>query len=98
MGDVPRRLRGASVSRLGFCAYAFPVPAFAVCPTRIELSDPPGLRGELPPQRRRFVLDCQGIGYSGAEVARLSGVTTSSVNRLAVSEELPTFRKYINTL
>jgi hypothetical protein len=39
-----------------------------------------------------------GMGYSGAEVARFVGVTTSAVNRLAVSEELPGFRKYLNAL
>ena len=31
----------------------------------------------------------QGMGHSGAGVARFLGVTTSSVNRLAASEELP---------
>jgi len=29
------------------------------------------------------------IGYSGAEVARFPGVTTSAVNRSANSEEIP---------
>ncbi len=38
------------------------------------------------------------MGDSGTEVARFLGVTTSSVNRLAVTEELPTFRKYMKTL
>jgi predicted transcriptional regulator len=38
------------------------------------------------------------MGYSGAEVARFLGVTTSAVNRLAVSEELPEFRKYLKAL
>ena len=38
----------------------------------------------------------KGMGYSGAEVARFLGVTTSSVNRLAVSEELPELPKYLN--
>ena len=49
---------------------------------------------------RRFF--CQvavkGLGYSGAEVARFLGVTTSSVNRLAVSPELPEVRKYLKAL
>jgi len=31
----------------------------------------------------------RGMGYSGAEVARFLGVTTSAVNRLASQEELP---------
>jgi hypothetical protein len=34
------------------------------------------------------------MGYPGAEVARFLGVTTSSVNRLAVSEELSNLPKY----
>ncbi len=37
----------------------------------------------------------RGMGHSGAEVARYLGVTTSSVNRLAVSEELPGLAKYL---
>jgi len=36
------------------------------------------------------------MGYPGAEVARFLGVTTSSVNRLAASEETPDLRKYLN--
>jgi hypothetical protein len=36
------------------------------------------------------------MGYSGAEVARFLGVSTSSVNRLAVSEEEGALRKYLN--
>jgi hypothetical protein len=39
-----------------------------------------------------------GMGYAGAEVARFLGVTTSSVNRLAVSAELPEVRQYQNAL
>lgn len=35
------------------------------------------------------------MGYPGAEVARFLGVTTSSVNRLAVSEEAITLKKYL---
>jgi hypothetical protein len=35
------------------------------------------------------------MGYSGAEVARFLGVSTSSVNRLAVSEEEGALRKYL---
>jgi len=38
------------------------------------------------------------MGHSGAEVARFLGATTSSVNRLAVSERLPEVRKYLNAL
>jgi putative transposase len=35
------------------------------------------------------------MGYPGAEVARFLGVTTSSVNRLAVSEEVAHLTKYL---
>jgi hypothetical protein len=35
------------------------------------------------------------MGYPGAEVARFLGVTTSSVNRLAVSEEASNLTKYL---
>jgi len=42
---------------------------------------------------------CQGavkkMGYSGADVARFLGITTSAVNRLAASEELPEIEKYL---
>jgi len=34
------------------------------------------------------------MGYSGADVARFLGVTTSAVNRLAVSEKLMDIEKY----
>ena len=40
----------------------------------------------------------KSLGYSGAEVARFLGVTTSSVNRLAVSDELPESTRYRKTL
>ena len=47
--------------------------------------------------RRTFCQLAVGkMGYPGAEVARFLGVTTSSVNRLAASEETPGLRKYIN--
>lgn len=46
--------------------------------------------------RRLFCqLAVKMMGYSGAEVARFLGVTTSAVNRLAVSEELLDVRKYM---
>jgi len=49
--------------------------------------------------RRLFCqLAVRGMGYSGAEVARFLGVTTSAVNRLAVSEELPEVGKYPKAL
>ena len=34
--------------------------------------------------------------YSGADVARFLGISTSAVNRLAVSDELSEVAKYIN--
>ena len=34
------------------------------------------------------------LGYSGAEVARYLDITTSAVNRLATSEELPDLVRY----
>ena len=40
----------------------------------------------------------KGLGYSGAGVARFLGVTTSSVNRLAVSAELPEVKRYLKAL
>ncbi len=58
-----------------------------------------GRRKDVVRARRVFCqVAVRGMGYSGAEVARFLGVTTSSVNRLAVSEELPEVRKYVNAL
>jgi len=59
-----------------------------------------GLRRRRVVQVRRLFcqLAVKGMGYSGAEVARFLGVTTSSVNRLAAPEELPEFRKCLNAL
>jgi putative transposase len=37
------------------------------------------------------------MGYPGAEVARFLGVTTSSVNRLAVSKEVANLKKYLKS-
>src|SRR4030067_374422 len=46
--------------------------------------------------RRLFCqLAVRRMGYPGAEVARFLGVTTSSVNRLAVSEEVVNLKKYL---
>jgi len=59
-----------------------------------------GLRTRRVVQARR--LFCQvavrGMGYSGAAVARFLGITTSAVNRLVASEELPQTGKYLNAL
>ncbi len=51
---------------------------------------------EMVRARRLFCqLAIGGMGYPGAEVARFLGVTTSSVNRLAVSEEVVNLKKYL---
>lgn len=59
-----------------------------------------GIRRRAVVRARR--LFCQvavrGMGYAGAEVARFLGVTTSAVNRLAVSAELPGVKKYLKAL
>ena len=59
-----------------------------------------GLRSRRVVQARR--LFCQiavrGMGYSGAAVARFLGITTSAVNRLAASKNLPKTGKYLNAL
>jgi len=38
------------------------------------------------------------MGYSGAAAARFLGVTTSAVNRLAASGDLPQTRTYLKAL
>jgi len=54
---------------------------------------------EVVKARRLFChLAVQGMGYLGAAVARCLGVTTSAVNRLAVSPELPEVKKYLKAL
>jgi putative transposase len=51
---------------------------------------------EVVRARRMFCQLAIGkMGYPGAEVARYLGVTTSSVNRLAVSEEVGNLTKYL---
>jgi hypothetical protein len=51
---------------------------------------------EVVRARRLFCQLAVGrMGYPGAEVARFLGVTTSSVNRLAVSEEVTNLKKYL---
>ncbi len=37
----------------------------------------------------------KGMGYSGSDVASFLGITTSAVNRLAVSDELPEIESYL---
>ena len=49
--------------------------------------------------RRLFCqLAVTGMGYAGAGVARFLGVTTSAVNRLAASEEVPEVKRYLRAL
>jgi REP element-mobilizing transposase RayT len=52
-------------------------------------------RGVVRARRLICQLAVGRMGYSGAEVARYLGVTTSAVNRLAVSEEANNLTKYL---
>jgi len=52
-------------------------------------------RGVVRARRLFCQLAVRRMGYPGAEVARFLGVTTSSVNRLAVSEEVVNLKKYL---
>lgn len=55
-------------------------------------------RGVVRARRLVFQAAKREMGYSGAEMARFLGVTTSSVNRVTVAERLPKVRKYLNAL
>jgi len=56
-------------------------------------------RMEVVRSRKIFCqLAVKKLGYSGAEVARHLGVTTSAVNRMANAEDLPKVRQYIKLL
>ncbi len=53
-------------------------------------------RMEVARSRKIFCqLAVKKLGYSGAEVARYLGITTSAVNRMANAEDLPKVRQYI---
>ena len=52
-------------------------------------------RGVVKARRLSCQLAVRRMGYSGAELARYLGVTTSAVNRLALSEELVDLGKYL---
>jgi hypothetical protein len=52
-------------------------------------------RGVVRARRLFCQLAIGRMGYPGAEVARFLGVTTSSVNRLAVSEEVANLNEYL---
>jgi putative transposase len=56
-----------------------------------------GLRKRQVVKSRRIFcqIAVKKMGYSGADVARFLGITTSAVNRLAVSDELPEVEKYL---
>jgi predicted transcriptional regulator len=55
-----------------------------------------GLRKRKMVKSRRIFsqIAVKKMGYSGADVARFLGITTSAVNRLAVSDEVPEVEKY----
>jgi hypothetical protein len=50
------------------------------------------------PRRLFCQVAVRGLGYPGAAVARLLGETTSAVNHLAVSEELPESKRFLKAL
>ena len=56
-----------------------------------------GSRKKAVVQSRRIFsqIAVRKMGYSGADVARFLGITTSAVNRLAISDELPEEEKYL---
>jgi REP-associated tyrosine transposase len=56
-----------------------------------------GLRKSRVVKARRMFcqIAVKRMGYSGADVARFLGITTSAVNRLAVSDQLPEIEKYL---
>ena len=54
-----------------------------------------GLGAPLQAPHLHVVEGIRGMGYSGAAVARFLGVTTSAVNRLAASDDLPQTRTYL---
>lgn len=62
---------------------------------KVELGSGSRKRRVVKARRLFCQIAVKKMGYSGAEVARFVGVTTSAVNRLAVSEELPDLTKYI---
>ena len=64
----------------------------------VEISDLcSGIRKKDVVRSRRIFcqLSVKRMGYSGAEIARFLGITTSGVNRLAASEELQDLEKYL---
>ena len=78
-----------------------PVPDWVTCVCAGEGIDESELRSGLRKSqvvkaRRIFSqIALEKMGYSGADVARFFGITTSAVNRLAVSDELPEVERYL---
>ena len=52
-------------------------------------------RGVVKSRRLFCQIAVKRMGYSGADVARFLGITTSAVNRLAVSDELQEMEEYL---
>ena len=64
----------------------------------VEISDLcSGTRKKVVVRSRRIFchLAVKRMGYSGAEIARFLGITTSAVNRLAASDDLPDLERYL---
>jgi hypothetical protein len=59
-----------------------------------------GIRKREVVQARKILcqIAVRRLGYTGAEVARFLGISTSAVNRLASQEELPESGRYTNML
>ena len=62
-----------------------------------ELDLPSGSRKRRVVKSRKIFcqIAVKKMGYSGTDVARFLGISTSAVNRLAVSDELSEIAKYI---
>ncbi len=66
--------------------------------TEDELRSGSRRKGVVRARRMFCQVAVKRMGYSGAAVARFLGVTTSSVNRLAISEELPESKRFLKAL
>jgi hypothetical protein len=111
-GDDDRADFVARVAALGRDGH-WVVYAWALMPNHFHLVVPTGQR-PLFQSMRKLLTGCivnfnrrhkrfgrlfqKGKGYAGAEVALFLGVTTSAVNRLALSAELPEFREFVKML
>jgi len=84
--------------RLNLKITDFSTLAGKIC-KRVEIEESDlrsGLRNRPIANARRIFaqIAVKKVGYSGAEVARFLGVTTSAVNRLAASEEIDEMKIY----